>query len=118
MARPRGSRTHEPNQPQRKQLPKVVSTRLAPGFLFAGLQMDYIAGILSSLTQLGNAMLCGHPKESISARSWREPWPRVVAVIDALFFWQPNHCRRSYEASVHWARQHLDQHHQREVSNG
>lgn len=80
--------------------------------------MDYIAGILSGLTQLGNALLGGHPKESISARSWREPWPRVVAVINRVFFWQGNHCQQAYESSVHWARQHLDQHQHREEPHG
>ena len=44
--------------------------------------------------------------ESLSARAWREErsgrrgWGRVRRAIDALFWFDPQHCRGSYEAEV------------------
>lgn len=51
--------------------------------------------------QLANALLGGYADETLSARAWREgqnggAWGVVRAVIDAIFFWQMNHCKNAY----------------------
>jgi hypothetical protein len=64
----------------------------------------YIWHIFISLTQLLNTLLGGYPDESTSSRLWRlhlkgEPAGTVLAaLVDALFFWQEDHCRRAYES--------------------
>lgn len=52
--------------------------------------------------QLGNAALRGWPDETFSSRCWRwhrdgkRHWPRKI--VDAIFFWDKNHCQESYES--------------------
>ena len=52
--------------------------------------------------QLVNAICCGYPDETLSARSWREKRTRWVKVIDNIFRWDRdengklNHCESSY----------------------
>lgn len=58
--------------------------------------------ILIALDQLINALCNGWPDETISSRAWRweqrgkRSWPRKL--IDGLFFFDPDHCRESYES--------------------
>ena len=58
--------------------------------------------IAIAVDQLVNAILGGWPDESLSSRAHRLDrdgvcsWPRKL--IDALFFWQDEHCRNSYES--------------------
>jgi hypothetical protein len=58
--------------------------------------------ILIALDQLCNAVFGGWPDETLSSRAWRwevkgkRSWPRKV--IDALFFWDKDHCRESFES--------------------
>ena len=58
--------------------------------------------VLIALDQLANAILAGHADETLSARAYRlsrdrgRHWPRRV--IDALFFWEPGHCEKSYQS--------------------
>lgn len=46
----------------------------------------------------------GHADETLSARAWRlgkrypKTWGRFQATVDAVFFWQPEHCYDSYLA--------------------
>ncbi len=51
--------------------------------------------------QLANTLLGGYADETLSARAWRlrgeNSWHRV---IDALFFWQGNHCQQSYDSEL------------------
>lgn len=60
--------------------------------------------ILVAVDQLANTMLGGMADETLSARAWRHhldgsrDWPR--SIIDALFFWQADHCRTAYESEV------------------
>lgn len=60
--------------------------------------------ILVAVDQLANTLLGGMADETLSARAWRHhldgsrDWPRVI--IDALFFWQTDHCRTAYESEV------------------
>lgn len=54
---------------------------------------------LIALDQLFNTLLGGMADETLSARAYRQklkgnPWPSRV--IDALLFWDANHCFNSY----------------------
>lgn len=65
--------------------------------------------ILIALDQLVNTLIGGYADETLSSRSWRlhiagvKSWP--MKVIDAIFFWQDDHCRQSYESEL--TRAHL-----------
>ncbi|GHU11490.1 hypothetical protein FACS1894185_4810 [Betaproteobacteria bacterium] len=64
--------------------------------------MNYFTNMLIAIDQLANALLCGKPDETLSARAWRDRdkhpvWPRL---IDALFFWQPDHCQQACQSEV------------------
>lgn len=67
--------------------------------------------VLIALDQLLNAVLNGWADETLSARAYRnaakghEKWIRVRRAIDALFFWEANHCYWSYRNEI--SRQHL-----------
>ena len=53
----------------------------------------------------------GFADETLSARSWRlREQSRVWRVIDALFFWDRDHCRQSYQSEVD--RRQLPRHYQ------
>lgn len=57
--------------------------------------------ILIALDQLINVICNGWPDETLSSRAWRweengkRSWPRKI--IDAVFFWETDHCRESYQ---------------------
>lgn len=44
----------------------------------------------------------GSPDEMLSARAWRlrVGYPRLVKIIDGLFFWDADHCRECYEIEL------------------
>ena len=66
------------------------------------------------MSQLLNAALFGgHPNESISGRAYRErrPWERW---INRMLWFDPDHCRVSYENDVRYAGQLLSLHGRRE----
>ncbi len=53
----------------------------------------------------------GYADETLSARAWRlrdqsDAWKR----IDFIFFWDPDHCRKSYESELQ--RRHLPREYQ------
>lgn len=58
--------------------------------------------VLIAIDQLANALAGGWADETLSSRAHRvarnggPPWPEKV--INALFFWQDDHCRASYES--------------------
>ena len=58
--------------------------------------------IAIAVDQLVNAILGGWSDETLSSSAFRmdrdgvRSWPRKL--IDALFFWQDEHCRNSYES--------------------
>ena len=60
------------------------------------------AALLSSVSRFINAaFLGGSTSESISARSYREPWPRAVKAINAaLWVFGKDHCRVAWLAEV------------------
>lgn len=73
-----------------------------------------LINILIALDQLVFALLTlgsSAPDETISAAAWRLDrtgrWPGKLfrPLIDALFFFDPLHCQKSYEAEVYgWQR--------------
>ena len=44
----------------------------------------------------------GWADESLSARAWRvrDRMPTAYKVIDAIFFWQKDHCEQSYMSEI------------------
>ena len=58
-----------------------------------------------ALSQLANvALLRGHTEttanESISGRAYRCGWTRAERVINALFWFDPDHCRQAYRRDI------------------
>lgn len=60
--------------------------------------------VLIALDQLANTLLCGYADETLSSRAHRHAlkgdcvWPEKL--INALFFWQKDHCKQAYESEV------------------
>ena len=59
--------------------------------------------VLIALDQLINTLIWGMADETLSARAHRHAlkdrkWPEKI--INALFFWQPDHCRQAYESEL------------------
>jgi hypothetical protein len=69
----------------------------------------YLWRIWSATSQWFNVVvLLGHPNESISGRCYREPWPRAMALINKMFFWQVNHCKSAYNNDLKWAKAYIE----------
>lgn len=69
-----------------------------------------LKNVAIAFDQLINTLLGSEPDETLSAKSWRmrlvsKPWHIAQVVIDALFFWQEEHCKQSYFAE--FERKHL-----------
>ena len=64
--------------------------------------MKRLKNILIAVDQLVNTLFNGHPDETLSSRAYRweqsgkRAWPRKL--IDALLFFDPNHCWESFES--------------------
>lgn len=61
--------------------------------------------VLIALDQFVNTLLWGYADETLSSRAYRHAeikkdrrWPMVI--INALFFWQKDHCKSAYESEV------------------
>lgn len=57
--------------------------------------------VLIALDQVANTLLGGWADETLSAHAYRsrlagKPWPSRI--INALFFWQEDHCREAFES--------------------
>ena len=74
----------------------------------------YLYHCLIALDQLLNATLGGYADETLSSRTYRRAvlnakpkrrWRLAHRLIDGLFFWQADHCKKSYEMEV--LRRHL-----------
>ena len=60
-----------------------------------------IKQVLIALDQLLNTLVGGWADETFSARSYRNKnqsakWKNVMIIIDTVFFWQDEHCYKSY----------------------
>lgn len=69
--------------------------------------------LLIAIDQVFNTLAGGMADETLSARAHRQrlrgrPWP--ARLINALFFWQADHCRTAYESEQQ--RRHLPTHYQ------
>lgn len=66
-------------------------------------------GIWSATSQWFNVvLLLGHPNESISGRSHREDW-RLKKLVNAILFWQIDHCKSAYMNDLKWAKAYIEQ---------
>ena len=71
--------------------------------------MEYLINVATALSQLANAvLLAGDPNETISGRVYREGRTFYVSLIDAVFFFQDEHCFNSHLADRIFARKILD----------
>lgn len=76
-----------------------------------GAQTSRLSRLGSALSQLANVLVCnGNPNETISSRAYRQgvlggnrKWNAYRKFVDALFFWQRDHCRVSHESDVEFA---------------
>lgn len=65
--------------------------------------------LISLLSRTINAAIFGgSTHQTLSARAHIEPWPRRRAIINALFFWQPDHCEWAWQLEVKQALKTLD----------
>lgn len=55
--------------------------------------------IAIAIDQLVNALLGGYADETLSARAYRTQSP-LERYIDAIFFWDENHCRTSFQSEL------------------
>jgi hypothetical protein len=62
----------------------------------------WLAQVLIALDQLINAIFGGWADESISSRAYRlqrrMPYTLWRFLIDLLFFWDKDHCRKSHDS--------------------
>lgn len=65
--------------------------------------------VMIAFDQLANAVAAGWADETISARAYRQRakprWKRAMRFIDAMFFWQRDHCRNAYLGEIKRAQQ-------------
>ena len=93
----------------------TLPTLLTIGFLiytyFSGeekpVQKFWRKQILIGYDQLFNTYAMGWADETISSRAYRlrffhnvEWAARLERIVDALFFWQVNHCKKAYEGEM------------------
>jgi len=57
-----------------------------------------------ALSRLLNTLCYGQPDEMLSTRVYREEIKWLERIIDTIFFWEENHCEKSYlwESAVLW----------------
>ena len=71
--------------------------------------MNWLIRVGDAFSQLLNtALLNGHPNESISGRAWRTQ-SRWYKVIDAVLWFDPDHCMSSYLNDLQYAAELLKQ---------
>lgn len=61
---------------------------------------NYIIRILITLSVLINVILGGYSNQTFSARNWAwklEGKPNIVWLIDFIFFFDPDHCKQTWE---------------------
>ena len=64
----------------------------------------YLLNLLIACSQLFNCIFGGKPDETISSRCYRLSiekninWPKKL--VDAVFFFDPDHCKKSYESEI------------------
>ena len=67
--------------------------------------IDYLTRVSAWLSQGVNCIiLLGSEDMTVSARAYAFNWRIAMRIINALFFWQENHCRLSFLRDVAHAR--------------
>lgn len=65
---------------------------------------------------LNVAVLQGHHNQTVSARCYvnrhQKVWQQAYWIINALFWFQDDHCKISYERDIFWAKDILEKHQQ------
>ncbi len=56
--------------------------------------------VLIALDQLAHTLVGGMADETLSAMAWRKKYIVLIRLIDAAFFWDQDHCERSWEAEL------------------
>ena len=61
--------------------------------------------VLIAADQLLNSLVGGWADETFSARCWRlrergRGWAFLRWLVDGVFFWEREHCRKSYESEL------------------
>lgn len=69
--------------------------------------MKYLTRVLAVCSQAVNvAVFLGHQNDSLSSRAYREKRHLARRFIDWLLSrWEAEHCKKSHENDVAWARQ-------------
>tara|TARA_B100001059_G_C17357015_1_gene343274 strand:- start:107 stop:328 length:222 start_codon:yes stop_codon:yes gene_type:complete len=62
--------------------------------------VEYIKNVGTAISQLGNAITGGNPNMTISARSYCENWAVTEKVINKIFFFEKDHCHKSWLRDV------------------
>lgn len=62
---------------------------------------NYFLQVTIAVDQLLNTLLAGFADETLSSRAYRcqnekRRWKIARVVIDAVFFWEEDHCRMAY----------------------
>ena len=52
--------------------------------------------ILIAIDQLVNTLFGGWADETVSSMVWRKKHLVMIKIINAIFFWESNHCQSSY----------------------
>lgn len=65
--------------------------------------MKYVKQLLIAIDQLVNALLGGWSDETLSSRAYRNRmntafWFYLYCLIDCLFWFEKDHCRKSFES--------------------
>lgn len=77
----------------------------------------YAYQIAIAADQMFNAALGGYADETLSSRIYRNNqfcrkpllrWKLAMKTVNGMFFWQKNHCQKSYESEQ--VRKHMDKH--------
>jgi len=68
--------------------------------------LKYIGGIGTSISQFLNTLLFGSPDMSFSARAYMNArirggiWAFIEKIINILFFFETDHCKRSFQLDI------------------
>lgn len=81
--------------------------------------VEYLIRVAALISQGINCVfLGGHHDQTVSARAYVQRhgrhWGRAYRTINAVFFWQKDHCKASFEADIEFARalvQRREHHH-------
>ena len=75
------------------------------------LMTEYLWNVGEGVSQLFNATLGGNPNMTFSARCYvnkdKPKWKVAHKVVNTLFFFQKDHCKKSWESDIRFANKAL-----------